>query len=481
MKSVILKLNEQLRNKEITPSDLVHKSLKLIDKYRWTNAYLYVNDNNSIYKAQHHNDELFNSSLLAYIPYTLKDNISTRNMITTGGSRFLEEYTPTYDATVYKILDSMSALMIAKTNMDEFGLGGTGLDSGFGYTYHPLSKKYAPGGSSSGSAISVANGSVAFSIGTDTGDSVRRPASLTGVVGFKPTYGLISRYGVYPYAPSLDHVGVFASTVTDIAIVSDALNQFDTKDFTSQKQNLKLLDQLLKIDHNKKIRLGYYKNLEPFMYEHVLTGWKQTLDFLRKTNKFEIVELEFNLDLLKAIGPVYQMISYPEANSCYANLSGITFGQKADGENYEQKTINARSQFLGNQIKRRFTIGAYITLAQNYEPLFKKAQKVRRLIVEEFERTKKDVDVIFSLGSSDFAAPIEDILDGSYTNGVIDDFLCVANFGGHPSITIPMIKNADNLTIGLNLVSDKFKDDLVLQTAYLIETELDKIGGSINA
>lgn len=210
---------------------------------------------------------------MAYIPYSLKDNISTKGITTTGGSRFLEHYIPPYDATVYKILENLNALMVAKVNMDEFGLGGTGLYSGFGYTHHPISKKYAPGGSSSGSAISVANNSVVFSVATDTGDSVRRPASLVGIVGFKPTYGSISRYGVYPYAPSMDHVAIFTRNVIDVAIVTDALSQFDPKDFTSQKRSKSLLNHLLEPDLNqKKIRLGYYKNLEPYMYEDILTA-----------------------------------------------------------------------------------------------------------------------------------------------------------------------------------------------------------------
>ncbi|MDC4162988.1 Asp-tRNA(Asn)/Glu-tRNA(Gln) amidotransferase subunit GatA [Mycoplasma sp. T363T] len=482
MKSEILKLNNQLRKKEVTPEQLIKNSLKLIHKYSWTNAYLYVNEDLLSSSSNSFNPDNLNSSLLAYIPYSLKDNISTKNIRTTGGSRFLGSYKPPYDATVYKILENMNASMMAKTNMDEFGLGGTGLDSGFGYTHHPISKKYAPGGSSSGSAISVANNSVVFSIGTDTGDSVRRPASLVGVVGFKPTYGLISRYGVFPYAPSLDHVGIFARSVIDVAIVADALTQYDSKDFTSQKTTNKLLNNLLESDSfNKKIRLGYYKNLEPYMYEDVLTAWKQVIDFLRKTNKFQIVELEFDINLLKATIPTYQMLSFPEANSCYANLTGIPFGEKVEGDNYDEKVINARTKLLGNQIKRRFTIGAYITLANNYEPLFKKAQKARRLIVEEFERSKKSVDVVFSLGASSFAQTIDDIKEGIASSNLIDDFLSIANFGGHPSITIPMIKNRENLTIGLNLVSDQFKDELVVKTAHIIETELDNYGGNINA
>ncbi|AFP76169.1 Glutamyl-tRNA(Gln) amidotransferase subunit A [Mycoplasmoides gallisepticum CA06_2006.052-5-2P] len=482
MKSDILKFNTQLRKKEITPDQLVKDSLKLINKYHWTNAYLYVNEQRVNEKVNNFDHNIVNNSLLAYIPYSLKDNISTKGITTTGGSRFLEHYIPPYDATVYKILENLNALMVAKVNMDEFGLGGTGLYSGFGYTHHPISKKYAPGGSSSGSAISVANNSVVFSVATDTGDSVRRPASLVGIVGFKPTYGSISRYGVYPYAPSMDHVAIFTRNVTDVAIVTDALSQFDPKDFTSQKRSKSLLNHLLEPDLNqKKIRLGYYKNLEPCMYEDILTAWKKVIDFLYKTNKFEIVELEFDIELLKAVLPTYQILSFPEANSCYANLTGIPFGEKVEGESYEQKVINARTKLLGNQIKRRFTIGAYITLAENYEPLFKKAQKARRMIVDHFEQSKKDVDVVFGLGASNFAAAIEDYKQGLADTNLIDDFLSIANFGGHPSITIPMIKNRDNLTVGLNLVSNQFNDDLIIKTAYLIETELDKNGGNINA
>lgn len=260
MRSLILDLHRKLFNNEISPKKLVSQSLRKAKKFKYTNFLLAKTDTSAKAFASNFNKTEISRSYLSCIPYVLKDNVSTQGILTTGGSAFLKNYVPPYDATVYSLLNRANAVLIGKANMDEFGLGGTGSFSAYGVVCHPFNKKRIAGGSSSGSAVAVASGVVPFAIGTDTGDSIRRPASFCGVVGYKPTYGLISRYGVFPYAPSLDHVGTFTTTVADAAIVADALISYDEKDFSSTKFDKKLFDSLLA--PVREVRIGYPQNIE---------------------------------------------------------------------------------------------------------------------------------------------------------------------------------------------------------------------------
>ncbi|WP_027119906.1 Asp-tRNA(Asn)/Glu-tRNA(Gln) amidotransferase subunit GatA [[Mycoplasma] testudinis] len=477
MQSFILELHEKLLNKKISAKKLVDKSLSSINKFKNTNFVLWKNSLEAIRLGKNlDTDSLLNGSFLAAIPYALKDNISTKHIVTTGGSKFLEHYVPPYDATVYKLLKEAGAILVAKTNLDEFGLGGTGSFSAYGVVSHPFKPKHIAGGSSSGSAVAVASGTVPFALGTDTGDSIRRPASLCGVVGYKPTYGLISRYGVFPYAPTFDHVGTFTRTIADAALVADRIIQYDPNDFTSQNINLKLFEALLEPAGNYKI--AYPANLEIFMEDHILTAWNQLKSLLTK-NKIELVPVELDLHLIQAIDPVYKILSYSEAASCYANLTGIPFGEQGSGENFEQKVMDARNKFFGDQLKRRFTIGAFATSKENFEKYYLKSKKVRAKIVAHINNILSQYDAFISLGASGFAPTIKDVLEDQVLPNIIDDCLQMANFGGLPSITLPFAKSNDNLDLGVNLTSKQFSDEKLLRIALLVETILGESGGFV--
>ncbi|WP_033160097.1 Asp-tRNA(Asn)/Glu-tRNA(Gln) amidotransferase subunit GatA [Mycoplasmoides alvi] len=478
MQSKIIDLHQKLKSNNLSASKLIKKSLNLCKKFKKTNFMININHVESLRLAKHlHSEEYFSKSLLTCIPYVLKDNISTKDIITTGGSKFLETYLPPYDATVYRLLKQSNSILIGKSNLDEFGLGGTGSFSAYGIVSNPFEPKHIAGGSSSGCAVAVASGTVPFAIGTDTGDSIRRPASFCGVVGYKPTYGLISRYGVFPYAPSLDHVGIFASTVADIAIVGDEIIAYDENDFSSQKFNKKLFTNLEK--ENVKFKIGFPESLENLMDEQVVSAWNRFKYLLRSVN-IELIPLQLDMELINAIDPIYKIISYSEAVSCYSSFTGIPFGKHLEGQSYEEVTGKARDLLFGEQLKRRFTIGSFALKKENFDKYFLKSKLVRTKLINHFNDLLKDVDVIMSIGASSLAPLVKDVLENKKPlSNVIDDFLQISNFAGAPSITIPFAKSYKNLFLGVNFTAKQFNDDLLLKVAYEIEN-LINIKGIIN-
>lgn len=471
MQSVILDLHNKLISCKIKPKNLIKQSLKYCKKYQSTNFLLQNNKNEALRLSKHlgYKHNLSKYAILSCIPYVLKDNISTKGITTTGGSKFLKNYIPPYDATVYKLLKQNNAILIGKANMDEFGLGGTGSFSAYGIVHHPFSKLHIAGGSSSGSAVAVATKTVPFAIGTDTGDSIRRPASFCGIVGYKPTYGLISRYGVFPYAPSLDHVGVFTNTVVDAALVSDAIIDYDLNDFSSQKFDKKLFHELQNSIDTSSIKLGYPVQLETYMTQDIMSSWMR-LKYTLKSANINLIPLDIDMELIHAINPVYKIISYAEAVSCYSSYTGIPFGTHMEGNSFEEIAGKARDELFGEQLKQRFIIGFFALKKENFEKYFLKAKLVRTKINNHLFDLLKKVDAIISLGSSTLAPLINDVLKNKYSfSNVIDDFLQLANFSGVPSITIPFAKNNQNLFLGLNITGNLFQDHLVLKIAEYIE------------
>jgi aspartyl-tRNA(Asn)/glutamyl-tRNA(Gln) amidotransferase subunit A len=315
MKSIILQMHDQLINGKKTVAEFVDESINKINEIKYTNSVITDSFSLAKEKANKLNDKIEqnHSNLLFGIPFAMKDNVCTKGVITTGGSLFLKDFVPPYNATITTLLDSANSIMVCKSNLDEFGLGGTGTYSAYGIVKSILNNELIVGGSSSGSTNLVAANAVPFAIGTDTGDSVRRPPSFLGVVGYKPTYGLISRYGILPYAPSLDHVGVIAQTVIDTAIVSESLVSYDSKDFSSQKiddchfyKNIKQIS---------KLKVGVIKNLEKYLPPNTCKAYLDAIKIIEKQGH-TIVYIDFDEKLLKAIHAIYYAISYSEAVSC---------------------------------------------------------------------------------------------------------------------------------------------------------------------
>ncbi len=461
MKSVILDLHNKLVSGSVKPEDLVNNAKALYEKNKKLNSII-----TPIFSS---NNKFDKNEILSCIPYSLKDNVSTKGILTTGGSKFLSKYVPPYSATVYNLLKQSGATLLSKDNMDEFGLGGTGLHSAYGIVKNPHDESKIAGGSSSGSAVNVATGISAFAIGTDTGDSVRRPASLCGVVGYKPTYGAISRYGVLPYSPSLDHVGILTKYVADATIVANRIFKFDSKDMTSTNliNNVKL--ENLKTQNG--INFVVIKDLLSLLDKKHADKFNELIAKL-EANGHKIKYVDANIQQLKALSFVYKTISFIEAYSCYSNLTGFVFGNDISEikDSYEQTILKNRTSGLGNEIKRRFIIGAYLSDKKHFEELSLGARQLRKQFQDKELEILKQGDCILMPSVCGAAPSISQPNSDNY----YDDWLMMSNMSGTPSITVPFAK-VDGMPWGLTVVCDVYKDMKLLNIAYTLE---NIIGGN---
>jgi Asp-tRNAAsn/Glu-tRNAGln amidotransferase A subunit and related amidases len=464
----IVEIHEALKNKEITSSDLVKESLKksheLQDK---CNAFVTIIDDVE-------NVDLADS-LLSGIPCGVKDNYTIEGILTTGSSNSLKDFIPFYSATAIEKLNKAGAVFVNKTVMDEFGMGGTGTTGHTGVVKNPWDVNRMCAGSSAGSAAAVAAGVYPYALGTDTGDSIRKPAAYCGIVGYKPTYGMISRYGVYAFASSMDHCGVISRSVEDSAIVVDAMKGIDNKDMTSwDSKEINLYESLngevkgKKLCYIKEIcDINMYKQATPELKEHL----SNFMDVIKKAKGLglEIEEVSVDETLLGAIDPVYLVLTCAESTSNLANLTGLTFGTRGAGDNYVDMMKNYRTEGFSSLIKRRLTIGSYVLQEENKDRYFYNAQRARRLIVDIWKDLYENYDgVILPVASG----PAR-LLDGSDVIKdpnieILEEHLHVGNFGGFPSITIPC-GFVNELPVGINITGNCYDDANVLNIAYALE------------
>ena len=465
----ILELRRELDSKQTTPEELFEKANKL--------AHYFQDDYNSFVTIIDKCKYKDRDSKISGIPYALKDNFSTSGILTTASSNILKDYVPVYDATVYKKLKNAGAVLVGKTVLDELAMGGTGTTGHTGVVRNPWDKERMIGGSSAGSAAAVALGIVPFSIGSDTGDSVRKPASHGGLVGFKPTYGRISRYGLFAFASSLDHVALFSRNVKDAAIVTDVLKGKDINDMTTLNDDGKVYADSIDNDIKGK-KLFYikeicgrdtYKDSDDKELLKVIEDFHKTVDKLEEIG-FEVKEVSMDKALLEAIYPTYMCISCAEATSNNSNLTGIPFGPRGEGNSVEEIMFDARTKGFSELIKRRFILGSYILQRENQEKLFLNAQRVRRMIVDNMNEFFKEFDGMIAPCSggpaSTFDATSEKLSDRYL---ILENHLAIGNFGGFPSITLPFAM-IDNLPVGVNLTGRVREDDLVLNMANKIES-----------
>ncbi len=464
----ITELRELLDKKEITGEELFEKAITL--------AHFFQDDYNSFVTILEQTKVKESDSMLNGIPYSLKDNFSTRGILTTSSSNILKDYVPVYDATVYKKLKKAGALLVGKTVLDELAMGGTGTTGHTGVVKNPWDKERMIGGSSAGSAASVALGIVPFSIGSDTGDSVRKPAAFGGIVGFKPTYGRISRYGLFAFASSLDHVAIMTRNVKDAAIVTDVLKGKDPLDMVtieSEKENYAdMLDQEVKgkkLFYIKEVcGKNIYQTSEDAMLKETIQKFHETLEECKKLG-FTIEEVSVEKALLEALYPAYMCISCAEATSNNANLTGVQFGTRKEGNTVEEMMLHTRTEGFSELIKRRFVLGSYILQKENQEKLFLNACRVRRMIVDQINTFFQTYDGMIAPCSGGVAPSFDSTsekLSDRYL--ILENHMVIGNFGGFPSITIPygMIQN---LPIGLNITGRVKEDAQVLNMAYQIE------------
>lgn len=417
-------------------------------------------------------EQLGDGGKMRGVPIVLKDNVSTKGILTTAGSRILSDYIPVYDATIVEKLRAAGAVTIAKASMDELAMGGTNKTCFIGPAHNPWDGRRITGGSSGGSAALVASGVVPMAVGTDTGDSVRKPASFCGVVGVKPTYGRISRYGIIPYASSLDHVGYFTGNVYDACLALEVLAGRDERDMTSSQRPVEAYCDLLQTDmHGKKVAI--LKNvLEGIKNPATLEMFDRVAEQLRKRGAI-VEEYVFDHDLMRAILPTYFLIANCEATSNHSNLDGIRFGVRQPGENMQEIMMNSRTKGFGPLIRRRFVIGSYGLLEENQERLFRKAQKVRRKVAEAMEECLRTYDAILAPASGDIAPLLQENEDQdqlSQAESVAENYMAMANFSGGPSMTVPM-GFTDGCPIGVNLTCAPWHESVMFSIAKAIEEE----------
>ena len=459
----ITEIRNKLDNNLVTSKELCDESIRLAKvSMKEYNPFVTILDD---YQGENSN------SLIAGIPYALKDNISTKGILTTASSNILSNYVPVYDATIYKKLKEAGAVLVGKTVLDELAMGGTGTTGHTGVVRNPWDKTRQIGGSSAGSAAAVAMGIVPFAIGSDTGDSVRKPAAYGGIVGFKPTYGRISRYGLFAFASSLDHLGIFARNVKDVAIVTDIVKGHDERDMTSLPDDDKHYADTLD-DTVKGKKLFYIAEALENASKEIVDNFNMVIDKCKSLG-IEVHRESIDKDLLLALYPTYMAISCAEATSNDSNLTGIHFGVRGEGNNPDEIISDARTKGFSELIKRRFIIGSYILQRENQEKLFLNAYRVRRLIVDKINELFKEYDGLIMPAAAGVAPKFEDKSDKlSDKYLILDNHLCIGNFGGYPSITIPSGFIA-GLPIAINITGRVMEDDLVLNMAHKIEGTME--------
>lgn len=467
----ITQLHEMLKNKEI---DIKAYYEQLFDDSQRVqqrlNAFVTITKEEALAKLD--GFEFDENNWLSGIPFVAKDNYSTKGIKTTASSRMLEHYVPIYNAHVIDLLNEKECIMIGKASMDELAMGGTNKSALTGPVGNPYDASRIAGGSSGGSAAIVGSGLVPFALGSDTGDSIRKPAGYCGVIGFKPTWGRISRYGVIPYASSLDHVGAFTRSVEDMAIVIEAMSGRDDRDMTSSNRPVEAYYDHLTSDIQDK-KIAVIKNVyEQISNSEIKKNFDHMIDLYRKMG-CTVDFVEYDETLLKAMLPTYTIIANSEATSNHACLDGVKYGTRVEAATPDEVMIASRTNGFGAHIKRRFILGNLALATQNQEKMFRKAQRVRRLIVEELNRIYDQYDLILGPTAGHVAAKIDeeetDRLTDEYL--ILENHLVLGNFAGTPSLTLPC-GFVDGMPIGINIMGKLFEEQTVLNAAYALEKEL---------
>lgn len=410
------------------------------------------------------------TSPLLGVPYALKDNILTKGIVTTCASLMLKDFVPPYSATVYEKLMSAGGILLGKLNMDEFAMGSSTETSAYKTTKNPYNITKIPGGSSGGSATAVAADESFFTLGTDTGGSIRQPAAFCGCVGLKPTYGTISRYGLVAFASSLDQIGPMTKDVKDAAIVLDVIAGKDNRDCTTYSYKPQSCEESLTGDI-KNLKIGVPVQYLDGINEEVYSALTKAVENIKSMGA-EVTDTD--LKMYKYALPAYYLISSGEASSNLARFTGVGFGFRADnysdlGDMYKE----SRAQGFGDEVKRRIMLGTYILSSENYSAYYKKAQQVRTLIIEEFNKLFEKFDVLitpaYPTTATDLGRNITSI--EMYRGG---NCLVCTNLAGLPSIVLPCGYDNSGLPIGIQIIGKPFCESTILNVAYALEKTITK-------
>ena len=461
----IKEIHELLVDKKITPLDLVDEALERIEENKDLNAFITIND--KVREEASALGEVEPDNIFFGIPIAVKDNIVTKDLKTTCASHILDNFIPIYDATIVEKLKENKLLIIGKANMDEFAMGSTSETSYFGTPLNPHDKKRTAGGSSGGSAAAISGGLVPLALGSDTGGSIRQPASYTGIVGMKPTYGRISRYGLVAFASSLDQIGPMTRTVYENAALLNILVGEDDKDLTSVKKEKEDFTRLIGEDiKGMKIALPKYF-VSDIVDEEISKRIKEVISFLKENGAtVDIVDMKY----LDTAVNLYQIIAMAEASSNLARFDGIRYGYRATSfNNVDSMYEKTRGEGFGDEVKRRIMVGSYILSGENAKTYYDKALMVRDDITKEFNRVFKDYDLIIGPTTTRVAPLLGTSKDDPH-KAFMDDVLVIpVNMAGLPGLSVPVGKSSENLPIGLHIIGKAFDEATIYRLASFIE------------
>jgi aspartyl-tRNA(Asn)/glutamyl-tRNA(Gln) amidotransferase subunit A len=467
--SSITETLKMIRSKKISVEELSKIFIKRIEDSKKLNAFIYFNEEN-IFEQSRETDKLSNELSLKGIPLAIKDLFCTKNMLTTAGSKILSNFHPTYESFVTQKLLDQGSVFVGKTNCDEFAMGSSTTTSFFGNTINPVSpkgKQLVAGGSSGGSAAAVAAKLCLGATGTDTGGSIRQPASFCGVVGMKPTYGLCSRWGIVAFASSLDQAGIFANSIEDASILMKEVAGYDSNDSTSA--NIKIPD------YCKNLNQDVAGKIIGIPKEYALQGisdeinnvWEETIKLFEKGGaKIKKISLPHTKYAL----PAYYIIAPAEASSNLARYDGVKYGFRADEKNSLDEMYElTRSEGFGKEVKRRILIGTYVLSAGYYDAYYLKAQKVRKLIADDFAIAFKDCDFILTPTTPSQAFQIGEKEEDPIKMYLNDIFTVPASLAGIPGISVPFGKSKEQLPLGIQLLSKHFDEQTILNAGFYLE------------
>ena len=460
-----------IKRKEIKSEEITQSFIKNIKNDKKLNSFITNCSDEALNKAKNFDKRPNLDTLLPGIPIAVKDLFCTKDFKTTAGSKMLENFVPNYESTITKNLWNEGAFLLGKLNCDEYAMGSSNETSFFGNVMNPIAENTVPGGSSGGSASALAASLTPATIGTDTGGSIRQPASFTGTVGLKPTYGLCSRWGIVAFASSLDQAGPMTKTVEDCALMLEAIAGFDKKDSTSINKKKEYYSKNLTNDI-KGLKIGIPK-------EYRVEGMSKEIDKIWENGKKILKDLgavirDISLPNTKYALPAYYIVAPAEASSNLARYDGVKYGFRSDkGNNLVEMYENTRSEGFGEEVKRRILIGTYVLSSGYYDAYYLKAQKVRRMIKNDFDKSFEKVDAILTPSTPSSAFKIGEKKNDPISMYLNDIFTVPVNLAGIPAISIPAGFDNNNYPLGLQLIGKPLDEQKILNIAYGVEKEIN--------
>ena len=466
----IKEINELLKNKTIKPIDLVEEAFQNIENNKELNAYITLNKEEAIKRAKELEDKEVDN-LLFGLPIAVKDNIITKGLRTTCASHILDNFIPIYDATVVEKINEKNMIIIGKTNMDEFAMGSSSRTSYFGAPKNPWNKEKISGGSSGGSATTIASRDLPFALGSDTGGSIRQPASYTGIVGMKPTYGRISRFGLVAFASSLDQIGPMTTNVYNNALLLNALVGKDEKDLTSVRREDEDFTRLIGEDiKGMKIAVPNYF-MSDIVSKSITSKVKEVIELLK--SKGATVDY-IDVDYLENAVTLYQIIAMGEASSNLARFDGIRYGFSYENpENIEDVYLKTRAEGFGEEVKRRIMVGSYLLSGENAKVYYNKALSIRDDMRKALKKVFDSYDLIIGPTTTTTAYDLTDPMDDP-SKSFMDDVLVIpVNMAGLPGLNLPIGFDDNKMPIGMQIIGNSFEEAKIYKLASYLEKELN--------